>query len=46
MERPANEFAGYVYKARLRGLAWVVGMMFILFMFIIAPLQLNSYHLQ
>jgi hypothetical protein len=23
-ERPADKSAGYVYKARLRGLAWVV----------------------
>jgi hypothetical protein len=35
IERPADKSAGYSYKARLRGLAWVVGMIVILFMFII-----------
>lgn len=34
MERPADKSVGYEYKARLRGLAWMVDMMIILVMFI------------
>ena len=30
IERPATKVAGYANEARLRGLAWVVGMMVIL----------------
>ena len=37
-ERPADKSAGYAYKARLRGLAWVVDMTAILLMFIICVL--------